>query len=205
MNPGPTFDRVYTAMKHRILSGQFRPGERIDPAALTDELIASMTPVRDALHRLAGERLVLAMPALGFRLPHLTEVGLRDLYAWIEACLMLAIAAAGKRHAPAGPVDRAGDVAVRTASLFQSIANGADNGELFAAIRNANDRVHMARLVEQDCIADTQAELDRIETLWRSGDAAGLRRDLRRYHRRRQRMAPSIVARLSQRGSSTIV
>lgn len=55
-----TFGRVYAAIKQQLLEGAFRPGERIEPAILSDELGASVTPVRDALHRLAGERLVEA-------------------------------------------------------------------------------------------------------------------------------------------------
>jgi len=61
MTPPGTFDRVYAAIRKRLRDGLYRPGERLEPALLSDELNASVTPVRDALHRLTGERLVEAL------------------------------------------------------------------------------------------------------------------------------------------------
>ena len=88
--PG-TFDRVYAALKQRLRSGDYRPGDRLEPAALSEELNASVTPIRDALHRLTGERLVEAPRHEGFRVPMLTETMLRHLYAWHQDLLLLAI------------------------------------------------------------------------------------------------------------------
>ena len=60
MSPGPIFERVYLALKAQVTSGAFAPGDRLEPAALGEALNASITPVRDALHRLVGERIVEA-------------------------------------------------------------------------------------------------------------------------------------------------
>src|ERR1700746_388476 len=98
ISPG-TFERVYAAIKARLRSGVYRPGERLEPAALADELNASVTPIRDALHRLTGERLVEAPRHEGFRVPMLTETTLRHLYAWHQDLLLLAIL---NRRNPAG-------------------------------------------------------------------------------------------------------
>ena len=54
MTPSGTFERVYFALKDKLRRGLLKPGERLEPAALSDELFASVTPIRDALHRLAG-------------------------------------------------------------------------------------------------------------------------------------------------------
>src|SRR3954447_19738705 len=91
MTPPGTFDRVYAAIKQRLREGVYRPGTRLEPALLSDELNASVTPVRDALHRLTGERLVEAPRHEGFRAPLLTEARLRHLYAWHHDLLLLAI------------------------------------------------------------------------------------------------------------------
>src|SRR5437764_15152487 len=94
--PG-TFERVYAAVKQQLREGVFRPGTRLEPAVLSDELNASVTPVRDALHRLTGERLVEAPRHEGFRTPMMTEVLLRQLYGWHHDLLLLAVMK--QRHA----------------------------------------------------------------------------------------------------------
>ena len=67
------------------------PGDRLEPALLSEELNASVTPVRDALHRLTGERLVEAPRHEGFRTPMMTETPLRQLYSWHLDLLLLAL------------------------------------------------------------------------------------------------------------------
>src|SRR5438128_1521196 len=97
MSAGSTFERVYRALKDELLRGDHRPGDPLEPRHIGERLFASITPVRDALHRLAGERLIEASPHDGFRVPLMTEHGLRDLYRWQELlaqlCLRLAPAA----------------------------------------------------------------------------------------------------------------
>lgn len=66
MTPPGTFERVYAAIRQRLREGFYRPGDRLEPAALSDGLNASVTPVRDALHRLTGERLDEARPMKAF-------------------------------------------------------------------------------------------------------------------------------------------
>jgi DNA-binding GntR family transcriptional regulator len=85
--------RVYQALKARVMAGAFAPGERIDPARLSADLAASATPIREALHRLAGERLVESWQQEGFRQPFVTEANLRDLYGWSEDLLRLLLRA----------------------------------------------------------------------------------------------------------------
>ena len=91
MNSGPTSERVYGALRERILANAFAPGARLDPAVLASELASSVTPVRDALHLLAGEQLVEVRPGDGFHLPHLTGPGLDDLYALNAELRLLAV------------------------------------------------------------------------------------------------------------------
>ena len=101
MSPGPTFDRVYRELKERLMTARFAPGEHLEPVALGETLNASATPVRDALHRLAGERLVEAPLHEGFRAPAPTEPELRDLFEWGAKLLELAL-----RRSPGGSLER---------------------------------------------------------------------------------------------------
>ena len=92
MSPGATMERVYRELKARAMQGEFAPGERLDPSVLARELGASATPVRDALHRLSGERIIDSWHQEGFRQPILAEADLHDLHAWAAALLTLALA-----------------------------------------------------------------------------------------------------------------
>src|SRR3546814_6580301 len=73
MNAGSTMERVYLDLKARIVGGAYPPGTRLDPFHLAKRLAASPTPVREALHRLSGERIVDSWHQEGFRQPIRSE------------------------------------------------------------------------------------------------------------------------------------
>jgi DNA-binding transcriptional MocR family regulator len=204
MNPGPTFDRVYVALKQKILDASFPPGARINPADLTDDLASSVMPIRDALHRLTGEGLVLAVPALGFRMPLLTEPALGDLYEWMEELLLLALASPLQAipEQPL-PITLATDPAAATAQLFNQLAPSSGSRELNAAIQNANDRLHAVRRAEEAVIDGLSAELETIERDWWRGDGPALRDRIRHYHQRRQTVKGLVLDRMI-RGSHRV-
>jgi DNA-binding GntR family transcriptional regulator len=199
VSPGPTFDRVYLALKEQLTSGRFAPGDHLEPSALGDELSASITPVRDALHRLVGERIVEAPRNDGFRVPAPTEAELRHLYGWNGDLVELALRA---RAAPAlrltggKPADPfpVADLQAVTAELFRRIGRRSGNPEIEAAIDNLSDRLGALRLVEAALFADAADELAAIQAAWVAEDMLMLRRCSAAYHRRRQRQAPEILA-----------
>ncbi|HEV8634731.1 MAG TPA: GntR family transcriptional regulator [Chloroflexota bacterium] len=57
---------VYEALKERIMDRDLEPGARLNIDALAAELDVSPTPVREALARLAAERLVSVEPFKGY-------------------------------------------------------------------------------------------------------------------------------------------
>ncbi|WP_374414935.1 GntR family transcriptional regulator [Novosphingobium colocasiae] len=195
MNAGATAERVHEALRLRIMRRELRPGDRLDPAVLAAPLAASVTPVRDALHRLTGEGLVETRSAGGFHVPALDEPGLEDLYDWSAELVLLAIRAWRSPVAPPLPGDL-GDgatLADRAAALFLAIARHSVNREHALAIDRLNARLHAVRTVEAQVLDGTGAEL---EALWHAARIAE-RKDLktlcRSYHRRRRRAAADIV------------
>ena len=58
-------DCVFQILRESILTQVFRPGERLDIKDLTSKLGVSLTPVRDAINRLAAEGLVEIRPRSG--------------------------------------------------------------------------------------------------------------------------------------------
>jgi DNA-binding transcriptional MocR family regulator len=198
MNSGATSERVYDALKRRILHRRVRPGARLDPAVLADALISSVTPVRDALHMLTGEGLVETAIGEGFHLPQVDEPGLKDLYAWNSS--VLSLASRDWRRPPARSPDitpdQPGDSADRAAALFLRIAQHSINAEHARAIATANDRLHAARMVEEALLSEIDLELAAIATAVEHDDAPALRQLLSAYHRRRIRVAAEIVRQL---------
>src|SRR3989344_3702170 len=66
MSPAHVFEPTYEAIKRRLMTGEWATGARIEAARLADDLGVSMTPVRDSLYRLNGERMVDFTPGEGF-------------------------------------------------------------------------------------------------------------------------------------------
>ncbi len=198
MSPGVTFERVYFALKAELGSGRHGAGEHLEPAALSADLNASITPVRDALHRLVGEGLVEAPRGDGFRTPLLTEIGLRHLYRWNWALLDLAARAPGAKAAipeEAGLLDR-------TETLFLAIARRPGNPEHAAAVARLSERLRPMRRIEPDLLTEAGAELEQLTSLLPDDANGPLRRALRAYHRKRERIAADIVERLHRMGEN---
>ena len=194
MSPGTTFERVYLALREALGSLRFRPGERLEPALLAQDLNASVTPVRDALHRLVGERLVEAPRHNGFRAARMSELGLRNAYRWHGDLVGLALARAATRAMPEEPLQ---DPVRRAENLFSAIAAASGNPEHEAAIATLAARLRPARHAEQTLIADVGAEIGQLQALLAAAEAAALRRAIAAYHRRRIALAAEIVASLA--------
>jgi DNA-binding GntR family transcriptional regulator len=79
-------EKAYQAIKHKIVSLELEPGAVIDEAALIDELGLGRTPIREALQRLALEKLVDIVPRRGM---FVTEIGLTDLQRLFEVRMVL--------------------------------------------------------------------------------------------------------------------
>jgi DNA-binding GntR family transcriptional regulator len=195
MTPPGTFERVYAALKQRLRAGAYMPGERLEPAVLSGELNSSVTPIRDALHRLTGEGLVEAPRHEGFRAPLLTETTLRHLYAWHLDLLLLALMKRRDLALPNGDDNDDGDVPVRERqnALFRRIAESVGNPEYAATLEALTERLGPVQCIEERVLDAIEAETEEIVRAIRSGDSKALRRCLVRYHRRRNRVIPELL------------
>lgn len=198
MSPGATFDRVYLGLKEQLMSGRFAPGEHLEPVAIGDELHSSITPVRDALHRLVGERLVEAPRNDGFRVPFPTEAELRNLYGWNRQLAELGLRRPLSKMASSLPTDtdagaESADIADMAALLFRLIARRSADPELEQAVEAVSDRLAAMRRVEARFFENAADEIKSLCVLFSSGDIAGLRRNIIAYHKRRQRAVPDLL------------
>ncbi|MDZ3831952.1 MAG: GntR family transcriptional regulator [Sphingopyxis sp.] len=202
MSPGATMERVYLDLKARVLAGEFAPGARLDPLLLSRSLSASATPVRDALNRLSGERLVESWHQEGFRQPQLAEGDISDLYIWAGSLLSLALK--GRTPMPESPDglielathDRYSEGIDR---LFRTIAIGSSHRELRYAIVNVIERT--AAIRETEAAVDERAAhaLAAMSEDYRFGRWSSLRNKITQFHRRRVAFASRVAARVRPR------
>jgi DNA-binding GntR family transcriptional regulator len=194
---------LYTQVLRALQSGDYAPGQRIDPATLARHFKTSATPVRFALYRLVGEGLIADHARNGLHVPLLNEVAMRDLYDWMQRLLLMACdigpATNGRKN---GKPDRAAsdhpdDVVQMTWELFESIAASTAHRSLHHAVRQANDRLATIRHAKQALVDDSHDELAALRRHWQDRDIAALKPAIRGYHERRKQLVPRIVALLS--------
>lgn len=58
--------KVYSHLREQILRGEYAPHERLYETKISDEIGASRTPVREALHSLELEGLIECLPKVGY-------------------------------------------------------------------------------------------------------------------------------------------
>lgn len=202
MSPGATMERVYHLLKRQIMRGDFSPGERLEPRLLAYDVGTSASPVRDALHRLAGERLLESWHQEGFRQPILAEADVHDLYAWSATLLRLALDGVPPIPPPQGePFGglRNGDYGAEVEALFRSIARLSDNRELRHAVMSAIERSHVTRPAELRVDPGCRDAVTAMDEDFRFGRWSALRSKITRFHRRRAQFAGRVVAELRPR------
>jgi DNA-binding GntR family transcriptional regulator len=80
LNTEKLSDQVYELLRKRITDGELRPGSRLRLARLVNELGISKTPLREALHKLELDQLVVSKPRSG------TYVSVPSLEDIVEVC-----------------------------------------------------------------------------------------------------------------------
>lgn len=202
MSPGATMERVYLDLKSRVVSGVYPPGTRLDPRQLARSLNASATPVRDALHRLSGERVVDSWHQEGFRQPVMIEADLAELYEW--GGMLLGLALKGRNPDPGVAVGlhelpESGSYTDGIESLLRVVAIGCANRELRYAIVNFIERSSVFRAVEERIDASSRTILTAMEEDYRFGRWTSLRSKITSFHRRRIAQSGRIAAALKPR------
>jgi DNA-binding GntR family transcriptional regulator len=72
--------RAYRALWTGIVSGRIESGVQLRPDAIAEQLDISTTPVREALHRMEADGLIVKLPYRGWFVREFTEPEVRQLY-----------------------------------------------------------------------------------------------------------------------------
>jgi DNA-binding GntR family transcriptional regulator len=148
-------DAAYEAIKHRIITCKFKPGECINEASVSALLGLGRTPVHQAIDRLMLEEMVEVIPRKGVIVK---PVILQDVMQMIDVrlinevyCARLAAARADDTHIEnlVGIIDRARNaIAARDVHALMILdrefhlvlANATKNLELVEVVRKLNER-----------------------------------------------------------------
>lgn len=166
---GALHAQILRQIKQRLITGQFRPGQKLPLRALADELGTSAMPVRDALQRLASIGVLTAGPNRPMQVPELRSADLLEIR---EIRVALEGAAAERAARFAG-----GRALERLETCLSRLTAAADQGcatEFFLA----NWRFHL----ELMSAGNSPVTLSMIEPLWlRMGPALRLSKPDRRH------------------------
>lgn len=181
-------ERIYITLRRRLLAGEFRLRQRLDVGRLAGEMQASATPVREALTRLATERLISAKPTRGFFAVLWSERELFALYEWRSALTRFALDSVSDANLMKRSSSVEEDYADAVRQTLVAIEASA-NLELRLAAANADDRLHLARRVEPETL---QGAMDEVAALAAARTRKRLLPLLRRYHAKRMQNVGAI-------------
>lgn len=91
-------ERAYDKLLDAIVSGAFRPEQKLTVAKLAERLGLSPTPVKEAMNRLVGEGFIQFVPRRGFFVTPVSIEHLEELYDARIMCELYAL-----RHLPPEP------------------------------------------------------------------------------------------------------
>jgi len=97
-------EQVFKRIQSAIVEGQIAPGSKISEPELAKRYGISRGPLREAMHRLEGQKLLVRVPHIGARVVSLSAKELIELYQVREALEGLACRLAAE-HMPPAEID----------------------------------------------------------------------------------------------------
>jgi len=94
-------EQVFREIQSSIIKGDIAPGSKISEPELARTYGISRGPLREAIHRLEGQKLLVRIPHVGARVVSLTEQELSELYQIRESLEGMACKLAAERMTPA--------------------------------------------------------------------------------------------------------
>lgn len=203
-------DIAYRMLEQRITAFRYRPGARLSPDNLSDNIRIGLTPTRTALQWLYRDGLIDHQPRHGFfvKTPSVEET--RSLYlgntiqlqgsiAVHRACLQKARTQSGQTEPffeTQTVFEREGKccaLADAAQTIFSDIAALSTSDVVTQAIKTLNSRLYFIRLVEREVIGGVGAELYKLKYLLEHERYEGLQKAVAAYHKKRLKHLPDLV------------
>nr|WP_272871027.1 GntR family transcriptional regulator [Ruegeria lacuscaerulensis] len=212
-NTEDTVSTVYAQLRSMAASFAFKPGERINESALSRDLGASRTPLREALNRLVAEGFVDFHAGRGFFCRALTDERITHLYQ-ARMAIECETARQAALRAESDALDDINASLDSTADEYatcsdplrlleldeafhMNLARLADNPELTRLLTTIYDKIRFVRAADLRSLqaaGRTTTERHRIILdLVRNGDAEGAAKAMRQHIENRAQHASAAV------------
>lgn len=176
----PIGEEVYDVLLSRILSAEMEPGGRITIDAIARELGVSQTPIREALHRLDAEGIVVRTHLAGYRVaPMMTSELFEDL---VELRLLLEPAATRRAAERATDGDLSELRALADSMRPEELADAGSRGYALFSQRDAEFHDRIAACGRNSFIRESLARLHTHVHLFRLSNQASVTVDAIEEH-----------------------
>lgn len=202
-------DKVYAAIRQRILENEYPPGHQALEQEIAEELGVSRTPVREALIRLETDGLVELIPRRGFRVVPIVASDMKEIYELLTSLESMASELLARRKASSEeiePMVRATDDMERALEnddleawaeaderYHRALIELCGNRRLLNMATTVRDQGHRARMLTLKLrprpVASTQEHRDVLDAI-RAGDWKEARE---RHYQHRMRAAKELT------------
>ena len=189
---------VLAGLRELLARGEIAPGAAVSIADVAARFRVSVTPVREALARLAGEGVLRSTRRLGYERPAPGGEELAELYAFREMLLLAAV-----RSARPGRVETAALAARGTAEIFDAWIALAANGPLAQAYASTVLKLAPATAAKPAVLGDLAREAEALLAATEGSGVDRLEATVRAHHARRSAAAARIAAHLRFAVSTT--
>jgi DNA-binding GntR family transcriptional regulator len=201
------YQRALNELRERLRTGALAPGGRVNAKDLAEELGLSPTPVREAMARLSGERLLEERRGDGFFARTLTAADIEDLYRLSQAILLQALEEARRvRTDVAAALDAqvATDPVRAVERLFLAWVADAHSPVFLENYRLLIFQLGPVRRMEHHLLGDLTEEARNLVALAGSEEPEARRQAIESFHARRFGLAEPLSEHLASPSTGSV-
>jgi DNA-binding GntR family transcriptional regulator len=212
VTPRPIQSQTVNKLRDAILSGHFKPGQRLVESSLCQLINVSRSSVREAIRRLEGEKLIRNIPNKGPSVAELTWREAQDIYQ-VRALLegeavaqftkrascedLRQMQAALRVFAKANEDDDAAEKLRATDEFYEKILSGCGNGIIRELLEGLRARINLLRshsMSRKGRSHYSLREMTEIFKMIESKNAAGARKAAFAHVRAASKAAEKVLA-----------
>lgn len=145
-------EKAYELIREQIITLKLRPGEQIDESRLATLLAIGRTPIREALQRLARDKLLDSVPGRGFSVKSISIDNIKELFEALTILERVAVHLASQRIS---------EKQIQQLSDLHSLHKEAMSKKEFRKVTVFNSKIHRT-IYQAVCNDFLQTSLDSI-------------------------------------------
>lgn len=189
------FGKAYSTLHSKLRAGSLPPGSKITANAIQAELGCSATPIREALSRLAGQNMLVDRPSIGYFVPPIDPIELKDLYAFAAILAQAALDDFDPTAVRLVQANQTDGFVQRTAGqMVRAAASLSLNRQMRDIAINIDDRLARLHAIDIRLFGKPDASDGDLERWIATGTRRSRRVSLGRFFLRRERAVLEIAS-----------